>query len=214
MVMPVGCPKTTDDRASHASKGLEKTNRPAARSGDWLNDYIWGGEIMRIVRSTLVGTAVAMALFGGNDLAQAQQATQTEQQPASQSSSQDQLQEVVVSGIRYSVEKSLQLKKQAVGTVDVITAESIGKLPDKNVADALQRLPGVNVSSASGTEGAFDEADRVSMRGTSPSLTQTLINGHFVATGDWFVLDQTGTVGRSVSYTLLPSEIVGRVEVN
>jgi len=155
-----------------------------------------------------------MALFGGNDLAQAQQATQTEQQPGSQSSSQDQLQEVVVSGIRYSVEKSLQLKKQAVGTVDVITAESIGKLPDKNVADALQRLPGVNVSSASGTEGAFDEADRVSMRGTSPSLTQTLINGHFVATGDWFVLDQTGTVGRSVSYTLLPSEIVGRVEVN
>lgn len=152
-----------------------------------------------------------MALFGGNDLAQAQQTTQ---QPASQSDSQSQLQEIVVSGIRYSVEKSLQLKKQAVGTIDVITAESIGKLPDKNVADALQRVPGVNVSSASGTEGAFDEADRVSMRGTSPSLTQTLINGHFVATGDWFVLDQTGTVGRSVSYTLLPSEIVSRVEVN
>ena len=110
-----------------------------------------------------------MALFGGNDLAQAQQAAQAAQQPASQSNSQDQLQEVVVSGIRYSVEKSLQLKKQAVGTIDVITAESIGKLPDKNVADALQRVPGVDVSSASGTEGAFDEADRVSMRGTSPS---------------------------------------------
>jgi iron complex outermembrane recepter protein len=51
------------------------------------------------------------------------------------------------------------------------------------------------------------------MRGTNPSLTQTLINGHNVSSGDWFVLDQTGTVGRSVSYTLLPSEIVSQVRV-
>jgi iron complex outermembrane receptor protein len=150
-----------------------------------------------------------MALFGGNLPASAQQ-----KPAATDDTKQETLQEVVVTGIRYSVEKSLQLKREAVGTVDVVTAESIGKLPDKNVADALQRLPGVDISSASGTEGAFDEADRVSMRGTSPSLTQTLINGHYVATGDWFVLDQTGTVGRSVSYTLLPAEIVGRVEVN
>jgi len=49
------------------------------------------------------------------------------------------------------------------------------------------------------------------MRGTNPSLTQTLINGHTVSSGDWFVLNQSGTVGRSVSYTLLPSELVGSV---
>jgi iron complex outermembrane recepter protein len=157
----------------------------------------------------LVGTAVTIALFGAGDLAQAQQ----QPQPA-QDESKDQLQEIVVTGLRYSIEKALEIKKQTVGTVDVITAESIGKLPDKNVADALQRLPGIDIASASGTEGGFDEADRVSMRGTSPSLTQTLINGHYVATGDWFVLDQTGTVGRSVSYTLLPSEIVSRVDVH
>ena len=52
------------------------------------------------------------------------------------------------------------------------------------------------------------------MRGTGPSLTQTLINGHNVASGDWFVLGQAGTVGRSVSYTLLPSEIVSSVVVH
>ena len=46
------------------------------------------------------------------------------------------------------------------------------------------------------------------MRGTNPSLTQTLLNGHNVASGDWFVLNQVGQVGRSVSYTLLPSELV------
>jgi iron complex outermembrane receptor protein len=98
--------------------------------------------------------------------------------------------------------------------VDVITAEDIGKMPDKNIADSLQRVPGLTTSSAGATEGGFDENDRVSMRGTNASLTQTLVNGHNVAAGDWFVLNQTGTVGRSVSYTLLPSEIVSQVVVH
>ncbi|WP_251275163.1 TonB-dependent receptor plug domain-containing protein, partial [Enterobacter hormaechei] len=88
------------------------------------------------------------------------------------------------------------------------------KLPAHNVADTLQRLPGVNISSSSADEGGFDEADRVSLRGTSPSLTQTLINGHTVGTADWFVLSQGNNVGRSVSYSLLPSELVRSVEVN
>jgi iron complex outermembrane recepter protein len=123
------------------------------------------------------------------------------------------LETVNVTGIRQSLERSLEVKRNADAIVDVITAEDIGKLPDKNVADSLQRVPGVTISSAAGGEGGFDENDRVSLRGTSPSLTQTLINGHSVATGDWFVLDQVSTVGRSVSYTLLPSELVGQVIV-
>src|ERR1700723_1531119 len=123
------------------------------------------------------------------------------------------LQEIVVTGIRQSVQVSLDAKRSAVDLVDVISAEDIGKLPDKNVADSLARVPGVTTSAAGANEGGFDENDRVSMRGTNPSLTQTLINGHNVAAGDWFVLDQTGTVGRSVSYTLLPSEIVSKVVV-
>ena len=49
--------------------------------------------------------------------------------------------------------------------------------------------------------------------GRIPSLTQTTVNGHSIATGDWYIGDQTNTVGRSVSFTLLPSEIVGSVEV-
>jgi iron complex outermembrane receptor protein len=123
------------------------------------------------------------------------------------------LQEIVVTGIRQSVQVSLDAKRSAVDLVDVISAEDIGKLPDKNIADSLARVPGITTSSAGANEGGFDENDRVSMRGTNPSLTQTLINGHNVSSGDWFVLDQTGTVGRSVSYTLLPSEIVSQVRV-
>src|SRR3984885_4201839 len=135
------------------------------------------------------------------------------QTPPSSSAS-DTLEEVIVSGIRFSLIQSLEAKRNADSAVDVVTAEDIGKMPDKNIADSLQRVPGLTVSSAGANEGGFDENDRVSMRGTNPSLTQTLINGHNVAAGDWFVLDQTGTVGRSVSYTLLPSELVSQIVVH
>ena len=123
------------------------------------------------------------------------------------------LEEIVVTGIRKSVEESIESKRNSTELTEVITSEDIGKMPDKNVADSLARLPGVTTSAAGANEGGFDENDRVSMRGTNPSLTQTLINGHGVAAGDWFVLDQVQTVGRSVSYTLLPSEIVSKVVV-
>src|SRR6202045_1495751 len=160
---------------------------------------------MRIARSTLVGTAVAMALFGRNSGAA--------DAPPSPTLSTDNVEEVVVTGIRASVQQSLEAKRESLSHVEVVSAEDIGKLPDKNVADSLARVPGITTSSAGANEGGFDENDRVSMRGTNPSLTQTLINGHNVSSGDWFVLDQTGTVGRSVSYTLLPSEIVSQVRV-
>jgi iron complex outermembrane receptor protein len=123
------------------------------------------------------------------------------------------LDEIVVTGIRKSVEQSIEAKRDSTEFTEVVTAEDIGKMPDKNVADSLARLPGVTTSAAGANEGGFDENDRVSMRGTNPSLTQTLINGHGVASGDWFALDQVTTVGRSVSYTLLPSEIVSKVVV-
>src|SRR4030095_5228162 len=148
-------------------------------------------------RSTLIGTAVAIALFGQN-----------------QAYAQEPLEEILVSGIRLSNKLSLQTKRDADSIVDVVTAEDIGKMPDKNVADSLARVPGVTTSSAGANEGGFDENDRVSMRGTNPSLTQTLLNGHNVASGDWFVLNQVGQVGRSVTYTLLPSELVDHIGGN
>src|SRR6202166_4405156 len=162
---------------------------------------------MRIARSTLIGTAVAIALFGRNS-----HAADAPQGPT-QSGERGDVEEIVVTGIRASVEQSLETKREATELTEVITAEDIGKMPDKNVADSLARVPGVTTSSASANEGGFDENDRVSMRGTNPSLTQTLINGHGVAAGDWFVLDQVQQVGRSVSFTLLPSEVVSKVVV-
>ncbi|WDS38168.1 TonB-dependent receptor [Pseudoxanthomonas sp.] len=144
--------------------------------------------------------------------AQAQQADSS--QSTSTATDATNLDTIVVTGIRGSMEKSLDTKREANARIEVVTAEDVGKLPAHNVADTLQRLPGVNISSSSADEGGFDEADRVSLRGTSPSLTQTLINGHSVGSADWFVLSQGGNVGRSVSYTLLPAELVGSVEVH
>jgi iron complex outermembrane receptor protein len=135
---------------------------------------------------------------------------------ASQPGAPGEVQVVEIKGIRAAYASSIATKKEADAVVEVVTAEDIGKLPAKNVADTLQRLPGVNVSSNSGGDGAFADANRVSIRGTAPSLTQTLINGHSVGSADWFIANQGvngGASGRSVSYDLLPAEIVGRVIV-
>jgi iron complex outermembrane receptor protein len=162
---------------------------------------------------TPIAAAAAVALAGAAVPAFAQQAAPAP--AAAASAAAPEVQTVEVKGIRGSLQQSLNQKRAAETHVEVITAEDIGKLPDKNVADSLQHVPGVTISSAGANEGGFDESDRVSMRGTSPSLTQTLINGHSVSSGDWFVLDQGGgTVGRSVSYTLLPDEIVSSVVVH
>lgn len=120
---------------------------------------------------------------------------------------------VVVTGIRASLQRAMDIKRESTSIVDAVSAEDIGKFPDKNIADALQRVPGLNTVSAGGGEGGFDENDRVSIRGTNPSLTDVQVDGHKISTGDWFILDQFGTVGRSVSFTLLPSEIVSNLKV-
>jgi len=166
------------------------------------------------IQRTPIASAVALLLIGLGMPAFAQQAAPAPAAPASAPSAPTQLETVIVTGIRGALEQSLNVKRNADSHIDVISAEDIGKMPDKNVADSLARVPGVTISSASANEGGFDENDRVSMRGTNPSLTQTLINGHAVSSGDWFVLNQTGLVGRSVSYSLLPSELVSRVEVH
>ena len=148
------------------------------------------------LKGVLAGSASVLAILTAVAPSFAQTSTDSSNQPET----------VVVTGLRYSQEQSLDLKRNSDTFVDAIVASDIGKLPDKNVADALQRLPGVTTFSQSSGEGGFDENDRVALRGTDPSLTLTTIDGHSVATGDWYILDQFQTVGRSVSYDLLPAE--------
>ena len=143
------------------------------------------------IRQILYGSAVAAGL-GSAGVAHAQTAGVTE--------------EVVVTGIRYSLQQSIETKRDANGVVDVLTAEDVGKFPDKNLAEALQRLPGVTVNRE------FGEGERINIRGTDSRLTKTLLNGHSLSTADWFILDQLNTT-RSFNYLLLPADIIGQTIV-
>ncbi|WP_317152561.1 TonB-dependent receptor [Sphingopyxis indica] len=108
---------------------------------------------------------------------------------------------IVVTGYRESIEKSLEQKRDSNALIEVITAEDIGKFPDKNVADALQRVPGVIITRDGG------EGSRVSIRGLKPDLTLTLLNGNFIAGAD------SGDPQRSFNYVLLPSNFIASTEV-
>ena len=152
---------------------------------------------------TPIAAAVAMTL-----LSMAAAHAQSADKPADAS-----LGTVKVTGIRASLEQSLTKKRNAESLVEVVTAEDIGKMPDKNVADSLAHVPGVTTTSAGSAEGSFGENEHVQLRGLSSQMTLTTLNGHTVSSGDWYG-PNIANGGRSVSYTLLPSDLVGTIVVN
>ncbi len=117
-----------------------------------------------------------------------------------------QIQTVEVTGIRASMAKSLAVKRDSSANVEVITAEDVGKMPDKNLADSLQRLAGVAVRTD------YDEAEKVAMRGSNPDHTLILFNGHTVSGGDWYFADQLSS-SRSTSLSLMPSTVLNQAVV-
>ncbi|MGK6320517.1 TonB-dependent receptor [Sphingomonas sp. DT-204] len=151
------------------------------------------------------GVAQAQDTTAVPDSASAQAGTAVQADPAAQApqdTAADQGgSDIVVTGYRESIEASLSQKRNANAFVDVITAEDVGKFPDKNVADALQRVPGVIIE-RDGGEGA-----RVSIRGLQSDLTMTQLNGNFLAGAD------SGEPRRSFNYVLLPSTFIASTEV-
>jgi outer membrane cobalamin receptor len=124
------------------------------QGGIHMNRMAW--QLTRIARSAWIGTAVAIAAWGNNAFADQQEVRASEKAPSQVAAndtggSDTSLDEVVVTGIRYSLKESLATKRASTNVVEVVTAEDIGKLPDKNVADVLQRVPGVNTQSAAST---------------------------------------------------------------
>jgi iron complex outermembrane receptor protein len=111
---------------------------------------------------------------------------------------------ITITGIRSRLKANLDQKRYSDSVVDGISAEDIGKFPDKNIADSLQRVTGVSITRD------FGEGEKISIRGTAPGLNRTLLNGQNVATADWFVLDNPT---RSFNYSLLASEMVSALEV-
>ena len=115
----------------------------------------------------------------------------------------DQLQEVIVTGLRQSLISAESIKRDSLGIVDAIAPQDIGKLPDANLAESLQRITGVSID-RSGGEGEF-----VTVRGFGPEFNTVLLNGRQLATPT----DPSQGSGRAFSFDTLASELVSGVEV-
>lgn len=113
-------------------------------------------------------------------------------------------QTVEVRGIRETLKRNLAEKRDAVNIVDSVSAEDVGKFPDKNLADSLQRVPGVSV------DRTWGEGRDIFVRGTDKNLNMTLLNGQSVASAYWWKNDSQS---RGFNYDILPSELVGSLDV-
>lgn len=121
--------------------------------------------------------------------------------------------EIVVTGIRASLERSIAIKREAPGIVDAISAEDIGKFPDTNLAESLQRVPGVSINRTNG------EGSLVTVRGFGPNFNLVTLNGRQLAAANVAVVggDQNsdGAQGttRSFDFSNLATEGVRTLEV-
>ncbi|HEX6834420.1 MAG TPA: TonB-dependent receptor [Rudaea sp.] len=116
----------------------------------------------------------------------------------------EELDAIVVTGIRESLKASLDKKRDADAIIDAITSEDIGKFPATNVAEALAQIPGVTIDRALGA------TQRVSIDGCDPSLNVSYLDGHPVAQAIWQYGDSPN---RGFNFSLLPPEVVGSLEV-
>jgi iron complex outermembrane receptor protein len=125
--------------------------------------------------------------------------------PAAPAASANPVSTVVVTGFRSSLQKALNLKQQAIGVRDSIVAEDIGKFPEANVAESLQRVPGVilNRDESSG------EGQRISIRGLPTEYSVTTLNGAPVNTTSTSTI---GSAARGFNYDVFASELFGRID--
>ena len=147
-------------------------------------------DVMKLKRSIMISTALAGAMLSCTAYAQDTAGDQ----------------EVVVTGIRGSLQKATQLKKRTDAIVDAISAEDVSKFPDTNIAESLSHLPGVSV------DRNFGEGEKVSIHGTDPALNRILVDGHTIASADWGGNPNDPT-SRTFNYSLMAPEIVGQLKV-
>src|SRR6188768_3780861 len=119
------------------------------------------------------------------------------------------LEEVVVTGFRGSLNTALGQKREATAAIDVIAAEDIGKFPDSNLAESMQRIPGVALTRGDGGEGR-----NISVRGLGAQFTRVRINGMEGAaqTGSSDIYG-AGNNGRSFDFNVFPTEIFSQLAV-
>ncbi len=137
----------------------------------------------------------------------------SQQAPASQNSEEaSTLDTIYVTGVRNSLTDAMNTKRDAVGVVDAISAEDIGKFPDTNLAESLQRITGISIERRDG-EGA-----QITARGFGPEFNLITLNGRQVPGADGFgngdpVTGGTGAGTRAFNFAQLASEAIDGIEV-
>lgn len=154
--------------------------------------------------------AAASLLFGGAGSAFAQQAPDPAAPPKAETKSEarpdgQQVETVVVTGIRKSLESSLSLKRDAQGMVDGIVAEDINKFPDTNLAEAIGRISGVSIDRQNG------EGSKITVRGVGPDFNLVLLNGRQMPGVG--LQATTASTSRSFDFANLAAESVSALEV-
>ncbi|MES2019690.1 MAG: TonB-dependent receptor [Pseudomonadota bacterium] len=158
-----------------------------------------------LLTTTCWAASGAQAQEGPSGLAASPNAS-TQSTPSS-ATSEAPSQDIVVTGFRASLSKALDVKLRSDHIVDSIVAEDIGKLPDQNIAEAIERIPGVAVSTmtVNGNNATAGEPTEISVRGLSPEFTTALYNGRVLA---------TDSNGREFNFDILPAELIARVDVS
>jgi len=121
---------------------------------------------------------------------------------------------VVVTGIRGELQRNLDIKRDATGLVDAVTAEDIGKFPDTNLADALMRIPGVTTSFTSnmtnnGQSVTTGEGTSITVRGFGPTFNETLFDGRVIPSGGF----SAGASSRAFDFSGLSADMVSQLVV-
>ena len=154
------------------------------------------------------GTALAMAL-AWTPVAMAQDAPAGAPAAAQDVPQTTDEGEIVVQGFRASLNTALNQKREETAAVDSIVAEDIGKFPDSNLAESMQRVPGVALSRGDGGEGR-----NISVRGLGAGFTRVRINGMegTAQTGSSDIYG-AGNSGRSFDFNVFPTEIFSALSV-
>ncbi len=130
-------------------------------------------------------------------------------QAADAAQDQNQAADIVVTGFRASLNNALSMKRREAAAVDSIVAEDIGKFPDSNLAESMQRVPGVALARGDGGEGR-----NISVRGLGAGFTRVRINGMegTSQTGSSDIYG-AGNNGRSFDFNVFPTEIFSALSV-
>jgi iron complex outermembrane receptor protein len=130
-------------------------------------------------------------------------------QEQAQPQERSELEEIVVTGFRESLNAALDVKRTSVGAVDAIVAEDIADFPDLNLAESIQRIPGVAIARQGG------EGRQISVRGLGPQFTRVRINGMEALTTTGGTDAQNGTNrARSFDFNIFASELFNSIKVN